>query len=283
LSRWRTDCLVGPALLVAALLVAAVLGLVVFFLFNEAWPVLHEQGWQRFWSGEWQPAEGRYNLVPMMAGTMLASLAAMLLAAPLGVASALFCRYYAPPRLARLYRGMIGLLAGIPSVVFGFWGLTVLVPLVGEWQPPGASLLTASFILALMILPTVAASSEAALSAVPAAYRQGASALGLSLRASIVGVLLPGARAGIFAGLMLSMARALGETMAVMMVAGNVVQIPESLFDPMRTLTANIALEMAYATGDHRGALFVSGLALIIMALVLSSLAMQARRAHQHA
>jgi phosphate transport system permease protein len=267
----------------AALLAAAVLVLIVAFLLMEAWPVLHEQGWRRFSAAAWQPAERMFGLAPMLAGTLISSLLALLIAAPLGLASALFIRYYAPARLAGMYRWVMALLAGIPSVVFGFWGLTEIVPLIGAWQPPGASLLAAALILALMILPTVAVTSDAALAAVPDAYRHGAGALGLSRRAMINGVLIPAARAGIAAGLVLALARALGETMAVMMVAGNVVQVPDSLFDPVRTLTANIALEMAYAVGDHRAALFVSGLALLVMVSVLSWLAMRVRGSLHHA
>jgi ABC-type molybdate transport system permease subunit len=160
---------------------------------------------------------------------------------------------------------MISLLAGIPSVVFGLWGLTVLVPLIGQWQPPGASLLAAVLILAMMTLPTVALTSRAALAATPPSLYQGAAMLGMSRHRILLGVLVPAARRGILGGVLLAIARALGETMAVLMVAGNVVQTPTSLFDPIRVLTANIALEMAYAVDQHRSSLFVSGLLLMAM------------------
>lgn len=165
------------------------------------------------------------------------------------------------------------LLAGIPSVVYGLWGLTVLVPLVSQWEPPGASLISAMLILALMILPTVALTSEAALAAVSHANLQGASALGLSRKGIVLGVALPSARKGIQTGVILATMRALGETMAVLMVAGNVVQTPTSLFDPVRMLTANIALEMPYAMGEHRAALFASGLLLMLIVTLLAWLA----------
>lgn len=274
-SRWPVDRQLAFGLGLAAGLVAILLGLVVAFLARESWPLLRDIGLGRFLTDAgWHPTEHSYGLLPMLTATLAASFGALLLAAPLGLASALFCRFYAPPMLARAYRRLVGLLAGIPSVVFGFWGLTVLVPLIARWEPPGASLLAAILILALMVLPTVALTSEVALGAVPAAWLQGAAALGLSRRGMLLGVAIPAARRGIVAGLLLASARALGETMAVLMVAGNVVQTPASLFDPVRTLTANIALEMAYATGDHRASLFVSGLLLsgLVLLLVLGTL-----------
>lgn len=271
---WRADDRLAVGLRLAVALVAGLLGLVALFLLRESWPVLQGIGASRFWSDDaWHPTEQLYGLAPMLGATLLASLGALLLAVPLGVASALFCRFYAPPFVARAYRRIIELLAGIPSVVFGFWGLTVLVPQIARWEPPGASLLAAILILALMVLPTVALTSAAALAAVPAAYLQGAAALGLSRRGMLLGVALPAARGGILAGVLLAAARALGETMAVLMVSGNVVQTPASLFDPVRTLAANIVLEMAYAVGDHRAALFVSGLVLTAVVVVLASVA----------
>jgi phosphate transport system permease protein len=159
--------------------------------------------------------------------------------------------------------------------------LTVLVPLIARWHPPGASLFTAILILALMILPTVALTSAAALTAVPKSWLQGAAALGLTRKGVIVGVAVPAARGGILGGILLAAARALGETMAVLMVAGNVVQNPTGLFEPVRVLTANIALEIAYATGTHRAGLFASGLLLTTLVLALAWLAARiAGRAH---
>lgn len=247
---------------------------IVAFLFIEALPALKEIGLFRFFNDDsWHPVEGTFNLAPMLLGTLLATLGALVLAAPLGVLSAVFIRYYAPPILGRIYRRLIGLLAGIPSVVYGFWALVVLVPIIGRIHPPGPSLLAGILILALMILPTIALLADASLSAVPQQTLQGAAALGLSRWSTVTGVALPAARAGLTTSMILAVGRALGETMALLMVSGNVVQIPHSLFDPIRTLTANIALEMAYAMGEHRSALFVSGLVLmaIIAALVLFS------------
>lgn len=272
LSRLTSDQIVLWPLYAFAGLAGMIVLLILGFLLLESAPALLSVGAARFlgdpaWRPAGPPAEAGYNLAPMLAGSLAATLGAVLLAGPLGVASAVFGRFYAPPRIALLYQRVHALLAGIPSVVYGFWGLTVLAPLIRQWQPPGQSLLAAILILALMIVPTVTLLSDAALRGVPRAWLDGAAALGLSRPAIIWNVALPAARGGILAAIMLATARAVGETMAVLMVAGNVVQHPSSLFDPMRTLTANIALELGYALDYHRAALFVSGL--VLMALVM--------------
>jgi phosphate transport system permease protein len=253
-----------------ALLAGGIVLLIAVFLVVESVPALRHLGLARFFTDpHWHPAEGTYNIVPMLWGTGLATLGAVLLATPLGLVSALFVCFYAPPMLARWYRRLVALLAGIPSVVYGFWGLVNVVPWIGWLHPPGPSLLAGILILALMILPTIALLADAAISSVPRAYLQGAAALGLSRWATIRGVVLPAARSGLFTAVILGTGRAIGETMAVLMVCGNVVQVPAGLFDPIRTLTANIALEMAFALGDHRSALFVSGLVLLGLVVLL--------------
>lgn len=261
-------------LLGSALIAASVVLLILLFLTVESAPVLMDISAVRFFTDpSWNPGEGIYNLAPMLSGTLYAAGGALLLATPLGIASALFIVFYAPPFAAQVYRRLVELLAGIPSVVFGFWGLTTLVPLINQLHPPGASLLAGILILTLMILPTIALTAHAALLAVPAEYLRDAAALGLSRWGTISGLVLPAAKTGIMAGIMLAGGRAIGETMAVLMVTGNVPQHAGRLFDPIRTLTANIALEMAYAMNDHRAALFVSGLALMLLIMVLSSIA----------
>lgn len=269
-----TDTLLRWVLQAGAVVSALVMAMIMLFLLSESWPVLQHLSLAQFLTdSSWHPLEGSYNLTPMLSGTLFASMGALLLAVPLGIASAIFIVYYASPRSALLYRRLIELLAGIPSVVFGFWGLTTLVPLVNQLHPPGASLLAGILVLTLMILPTIALMTYAALIAVPDEYIRSAAALGLSGWSMIRGVALPAARTGIVAGIVLAAGRALGETMAVLMVAGNVVQHADSLFDPIRTLAANIALEMAYAMGDHRAVLFVSGLMLMLLVMTLSGLA----------
>lgn len=264
-ERW-TDRLLVWTLRAVAVVTGAVVVAIAFFLARESWPVLAEVGVGRFLTDpSWHPTEDRFRLVPMLWGTLWATAGAVLVATPLGLLSAVFCRFYAPAALARVYRRLIELLAGIPSVVYGFWGLVVLVPLIRRLEPPGPSLLAGVLILAVMVLPTVALTADAALAAVPRSYLQAAAALGLSRATVVRGVALPAARSGILTGVILQTGRALGETMAVLMVCGNIVQAPSSIFDPVRTLTANIALEMAYALGDHRSALFVSGLLLLAL------------------
>lgn len=283
LSRWPTDRWLTPVLGVAAAGSGLILLLVLAFLLREAAPLLGSHAAIGFLlDAGWYPLEGQFGMLPMVAASLAAALGALLLAAPLGIISAIFLNFSAPTGIARVYRMIIALLAGIPSVVFGLWGLTVLVPLIARWQPPGASLLAAILILALMILPTIALTSASALAAVPKNLLHGAAALGLTQQGTILRVLLPAAQGGIVNGMLLAAARALGETMAVLMVAGNVVQYPGGLFDPVRVLTANIALEMAYATGAHRAGLFASGLLLTLVVMLLAWLAIRANRGGQH-
>jgi phosphate transport system permease protein len=257
---------------------AALIGWIVLFLVVESLPALRNIGIGRlFHDATWHPApnadQGRFLLVPMILGTLLSTLGAMVIATPLGLASAAFSEFYAPRSLARWYRHLVEILAGIPSVVYGFWGLVVLVPHLRHWHSPGTNLLAASLILALMIFPTIALLSHSAFASVPARYTVGASALGLSRAAIVWRLVLPAARSGVLTAILLATGRAIGETMAVLMVAGNVVQIPGSVFAPIRTLTANIALELGYAMADHRAALFVSGLILLGMIVTLAFLA----------
>ncbi|NJN72439.1 MAG: phosphate ABC transporter permease subunit PstC [Limnothrix sp. RL_2_0] len=248
--------------------------LILLFLFKEAFPVLREVGIGAFFfDAVWQPTKGKFNLLPMILGTLWTTLGAMILATPLGILSAIFCQFYAPDFLAKLYRRLLELLAGIPSVVYGFWGLLVLVPMINRIQPPGASVLAGILILTLMILPTIALIADASFAKVPTSYLTGSQALGISQWGMVWGVAVPAAKSGLMTAGILATGRALGETMAVLMVCGNVVKTPTGLFDPVRTLTANIALEMAYALGDHRSALFVSGLMLMVVVIGLIAVA----------
>ena len=272
--RSRIDAIVGTGLGFAGALATLIVLTIVIFLTRESWIVIQSVGLQRFFTdGAWNPTEKMFGLAPMMLASLLSAAGAIVIAAPLGIGSALFSRYYVDRLVARAQRTIVTLMSGIPSVVYGLWGLVVLVPMIGAHAPPGTSLLAAMLVLALMILPTIALTADAALGTVPPSIHQGAAALGLSREATIIHVLLPAARAGITAGILMALGRALGETMAVMMVAGNVVQVPASLVEPVRTLTTNIALEMAYAVGDHRASLFVSGLALTVMVGALALIA----------
>jgi phosphate transport system permease protein len=270
LSRSRTDGILVWSLRVAAAVAGAIALLIGVFLVLESMPVLRSVGpWRFFSDPSWHPTDNLYNLVPMLWGTLFAMAGAVLVATPLGILSAVFCQYYAPASIARVYRSLIELLAGIPSVVYGLWGLMVLVPLIGAIRPPGPSLLAGVIVLAIMILPTIALSADAALRNVPADYARGAAALGISRWGTVRHVIFPAAKSGLFTGVILETGRAIGETMAILMVCGNQIQTPRSIFDPVRTLTANIALEMAYAMGSHRSALFVSGLILLLLIVAL--------------
>jgi len=273
-SRWKSDDLLLTGLRFAAAVTGAVLLLICGFLVWESIPAVREIGLSRFFGDpSWHPAAdasaGTFNLLPMVAGTLAVACGAVVLAAPVGIASAIFGRFYAPVWLSGGYRRIVELLAGIPSVVYGFWGLVTLVPLIARWHPPGPSLLAGVLVLGLMIMPTVALAADSALANVPVAHLHGAAALGLSRWTTVRSVALPAARPALTTGILLQTGRALGETMAVLMVCGNVVQMPGGPFEPVRTLTANIALEMSYAMGSHRGAMFVSGLLLMLLVLLL--------------
>jgi phosphate transport system permease protein len=251
---------------------AAIAGVIVLgivgFLALESLPALRAVGLLRFITdGSWHPLSDRYDMTPMIAASLVITFGAVLAAAPLGVGSALFCRYYAPRPVAGPFRRLIELSAGIPSVVYGLWGLVVLAPILGH------SLLAGTVILALMVLPTVALIADASLANVPEEYVRGGAALGLTRWGTIRRVILPAARSGLLTALILATARAVGETMAVLMVCGNVVRVPGNLLDPVRTLTANIALEMGYAADVHRSALFLSGLMLMAIVGLLIALA----------
>jgi len=285
--RAAEDRLLLGCLRLAGAAAGSIVLLIVAYLLAEALPALQALGplrWIR--DASWHPAggagAGRFNLSPMLIGTAAAATGAVLLATPLSIASALFCRFYAPRRLGGGYRRLVQLLAGLPSVVFGFWGLVVLTPLIGRWQPPGQSLLAGILILTLMILPTISLLAESALAAVPRAYGQAAAAMGLTRWATIRQVMLPAAITGLSSAILLGAARAIGETMAVLMVTGNVVRTPASLLDPVRTLTANIALELGYALELHRSALFVSGLLLMGMVALLVGISEALRPEERH-
>ena len=269
--KHRKDVLLIWILRILAAIAGAIMVLILGFLLREALPVLQAVGITAFWQDKtWNPSQQSYNLVPMIWGTVFTTTGAVLLATPLGIISALFCQYYAPKAIAIVYRRLIELLAGIPSVVYGFWGLVVLVPLINQLHPPGTSLLAGIIILTLMILPTIALVADATFAEVPQEYLLGAAAMGLSSWGTIWQIVLPASKSGLFTGMILEVGRAIGETMAVLMVCGNVVQTPDSIFAPVRTLTANIALEMAYALDNHRSALFVSGLLLLSVIILLA-------------
>jgi len=273
----RSDRLLTIATRSCAAISAAIVLLILGFLVRESAPALQQLGLRRFFTdASWHPLSDEFNLTPMIVATLVTSFGAIAIAAPLGIGSAVFTHFYAPPRLAAWNCRLLELLAGIPSVVFGLWGLAMLAPMLATMGGSGQNLFTATIVLALMVLPTVALLSNSAIASLPHEWIQGAAALGIQ-RSAIVGkIVLPGARRGIGSGIILALTRALGETMAVMMLAGNIVQMPTSLFAPARTLNANIALELGYASAAHRSVLFVSGL--MMMLLVSAMVVVVSRR-----
>jgi phosphate ABC transporter permease protein PstC len=253
----------------------AALALIALFIMAEGLPfILHYGPGQFLLASDWQPQQGKYGIFPMIVASLWVTLGAMLIGAPLGVAGAVFLTEFCPRPVMRIIKPTIELLAGIPSVVYGFIGVMVLAPLIRtQWGGPGLSVLAGAVILGIMILPTVISISIDSLLAVPQSYREGSLALGATVWQTTRMVTTVAARSGIAASIILAMGRAVGETMAVIMVAGNAVKLPSGPLDSVRTMTANIALEMSYATGMHRQALFATGVVLFVVIMILNSLA----------
>ncbi len=272
--------LVRRALQMIAFSAIGVLALITVFIVREGAPVLYKTGVGHFlFGGAWRPLEGEFGIWPMIVGSTVVTIGALAIGVPLALACAIVLAELAPPRARALLKPTIELLAGIPSVVYGFMGVVLLVPWIREHLGgPGPSVLAASVILGIMIMPTIIGISIDALQAVPRSYREGSRALGATEWQTIRMVVLPAARSGLVAAVILGMGRALGETMAVIMVAGNSVRVPHAITDPVRTLTANIALEMGYASGDHARALFATAIVLFVIVMALNSLASLARR-----
>lgn len=259
--------------LAAALSILAV-GLICVFLFANGVPAMVEIGIPDFLLGTtWRPANDIYGIFPMIIGSIYVTAGALIFGVPAGLLTAIFLSRFASAKVAAFFKPGVELLAGIPSVVYGFFGLMIIVPFIRLNAPGnGLSLLAASILLGIMILPTVITVAKNALDAVPQSYYEGALALGATHERSVLRVLVPAAISGIMAGVVLGIGRAIGETMAVVMVAGNQPIIPASIFDGVRTMTANIVLEMGYAADLHRGALIATGVVLFVFILLISTL-----------
>jgi len=263
-------------LLLIALSSIFILALITFFIFEEGIPLIVKVGPKAFLLGEkWIPSKGLFGIFPMIVSSFWVTLGALLFGIPLGLACTIFLSELVPPSIGTFFRPAIQLLAAIPSVIYGFWGLIVLVPLIRiHLGGPGLSILAGSLVLGFMILPTIITISEDALNALPPSYKAGALALGATHWQTIWRVLIPAARSGIVAGVILGMGRAIGETMAMIMILGNAVKMPASFLDSARTLTTNIGIEMGYASGDHRQALFATGIVLFFIIMALNTLAL---------
>ncbi len=246
--------------------------LICIFMFASGFPTMFEIGITEFLFGtQWRPGSDMYGIFPMIVGSIYATVGAIVVGVPIGVLTAIFMAKFCPKRIYAVLKPIIDLLAGIPSIVYGFFGMIVMVPFVREnFGGNGTSLLTASLLLGVMILPTIIGVAESALRAVPDSYYEGALALGASKERSIFFTVLPAAKSGILAAVILGVGRAIGETMAVIWVAGNSPLIPDALTDKVRTLTTNIVLELSYATGLHERALIATAVVLFVFILIIN-------------
>ncbi len=265
---------------VVAFSAISALGLIAVFIFIEGLPFLFKYGIKDFLlSSDWRPDAGKFGIYPMIAASFWVMLGAMLVGAPLGIAGAIFLAEFVPKTVMNIIKPAIELLAAIPSVIYGFIGVVVLAPVIRDlFGGPGLSLLAGAIILGIMIMPTVISISIDSLLAVPVSFREGSLALGATKWQTVHMLTTKAAKSGIVASIILGMGRAIGETMAVIMVTGNSVMIPHSPLESVRTLTANIALEMSYAIGMHREALFATGVVLFIVIIILNSIASVAIR-----
>ena len=281
-KAWTEKFMQGVFLIAACASVLAV-ALICIFLFANGIPAMKEIGFGNFLSGvTWRPNNDVYGILPMIVGSLYVTAGAIIIGVPIGILTAVFMAFYCPKRIYKPLKAATELLAGIPSVVYGFFGLVVLVPAIRTFAKDlqhaglirsagnGSSILTASLLLGMMILPTIIGLTESSLRAVPTQYYEGAVALGATHERAIFRVVVPAAKSGVIAALVLGVGRAIGETMAVIMVAGNQARMPGSIFKGVRTLTANIVIEMGYAAGLHREALIATGVVLFVFILIIN-------------
>ena len=284
-KAWTEKFMRGVFFIAACASVLAV-ALICIFLFANGIPAMKEIGFGKFLTGQmWRPKNQIFGIFPMIIGSLYVTAGAILFGVPVGILTSVFMAHYCPKKIYRPLKAATELLAGIPSVVYGFFGLVGLVPWIREmgrglgFGGNGSSILTASLLLGMMILPTIIGVTESAIRAVPAQYYEGAVALGATHERAIFRVILPAAKSGVVAGIVLGIGRAIGETMAVIMVAGNQARMPAGIFRGIRTLTANIVIEMGYATDLHREALIATGVVLFVFILLINfSVALLNRR-----
>lgn len=288
MKRKHREKIYQAGLFASALIALLVIIMIGGFIIEEGMPIFTKYGLDEVLLGsKWQPGSQIYGLWPMIAGSLYITLGALILGVPLGVLTAIFLAEIAPKRLVSLViRPAIELLAGIPSVVYGLFGMVIIVPAVRALASDipaysrdpllssGYGIIAGSIILAIMILPTIISISEDAIRSVPVEYKEGSLALGATHWQTISKVMLPAASSGIIAAVVLGMGRAIGETMAIIMVAGNAPVVPGSIFSSARSLTGNIAIEMAYSSGEHTKALFATGIVLFILIMIVNSFAL---------
>ena len=293
-KAWTEKFMQGVFFIAACASVLAV-ALICVFLFANGIPAMKEIGFGKFLTGEiWKPNNDIYGILPMIVGSLYVTVGAIVFGVPIGILTAAFMAFYCPKQIYKPLKTATELLAGIPSVVYGFFGLVVLVPLIRNIGRSlkemgilrsagnGSSILTASLLLGMMILPTIIGLTESSLRAVPSQYYEGAVALGATHERAIFKVVLPAAKSGVVAAIVLGVGRAIGETMAVIMVAGNQARMPAGIFKGVRTLTANIVIEMGYAAGLHREALIATGVVLFVFILIINFCVALLNRRNDH-
>lgn len=293
-KAWTEKVMQGVFFIAACASVLAV-ALICIFLFANGIPAMKEIGFGNFLTGEiWKPKNEIFGIFPMIVGSLYVTAGAVIFGVPVGILTAVFMAFYCPKKIYKPLKTATELLSGIPSVVYGFFGLVVLVPAVREMSRTlkemgilrqggnGSSILTASLLLGMMILPTIIGLTESSLRAVPEQYYEGAVALGATHERAIFLVLIPAAKSGVIAAIVLGIGRAVGETMAVIMVAGNQARMPSGIFKGIRTLTANIVIEMGYAAGLHREALIATGVVLFVFILMINFCVALLNRRNDH-
>ena len=266
------ECIMKIIFLLSALVSMVAVALICVFLFKNGITAIMEIGPMEFLLGtKWAPKQELFGVLPMIVGSLYVTVGAIVVGVPIGLLTAIFMAKFCPEKLYKVLKPAVELLAGIPSIVYGFFGLVVIVPLVRNlFGGGGKGVLTASVLLGIMILPTIIGVAESAIRAVPESYFEGALALGATKERGVFTAVLPAAKSGIFAGIILGIGRAIGETMAVVMIAGNQTIIPDEITDGVRTLTANVVLEMGYATGLHRKALIATAVVLFVFILIIN-------------
>lgn len=266
------ECAMKIIFLLSALVSIVAVALICVFLFKNGITAIMEIGPMEFLLGtKWAPKQELFGVLPMIVGSIYVTVGAIVVGVPIGLFTAIFMAKFCPEKLYKVLKPAVELLAGIPSIVYGFFGLVVIVPIVRNFFGGGGKgILTASVLLGIMILPTIIGVAESAIRAVPESYFEGALAMGATKERSVFTAVLPAAKSGIFAGVILGIGRAIGETMAVVMIAGNQTVIPDEITDGVRTLTANVVLEMGYATGLHREALIATAVVLFVFILIIN-------------
>lgn len=274
-SKYFIESLTEKIFLISASVAVISLLLIIGFVFYKGLRPFIIEGysfWDFIFGTQWIPSANKYGILPMIVASLGATIGALLIGVPVGILTSIFIAEIAPKKIAKIMSGAVELLAGIPSVLYGVFGLAIIVPTIQDVfnLPKGQSLIAVIIVLAIMMLPTVITVSETAIRAVPNAYKEGSLALGASKTETIFKVIVPAAKSGIMTGVVLGIGRAIGETMAVILVAGNTPVIPSSIMDSVRPLTTNIALEMGYAFGTHQEMLFATGVVLFTFILILN-------------